>query len=94
MINITQTALDMIKKMQNDIEEETFLRFGIQSECCNEISYALSLSKKKNAEDHIIDLGDIIVLVHPSDVRFIKGTVIDYSADGMIIKNPNPLVSI
>jgi iron-sulfur cluster assembly accessory protein len=98
MITITEKAQEKIKEMQKDIGEETFLRFRVKSECCNELNYALSLTIHKTEHDLIIEFNDFIVLIHPSDVPLLKNTEIDYKDDGVdngfIINNPNPLVSL
>ncbi|PZE21226.1 HesB/IscA family protein [Paenibacillus xerothermodurans] len=94
MITITEQAQQKIKEMQTDMPQAPFLRVGVTSACCNELRYALSLSSDKAESDVTVEFGDVIVLVNPADVRFVKNIEIDYQDDGFIIHNPNPLVSV
>jgi iron-sulfur cluster assembly accessory protein len=97
MITITEKARGKIKEMQKDIGEETYLRFGVKSECCNELKYLLNLSMNKTINDEMINYDDFVVLINPADVRYIENTEIDYNDEpfesGFVIRNPHPLVS-
>lgn len=93
MIKITDRAKEKIKEIENNGEEYRFLRFGVKSECCNEMHYSLSLAKDKSAQEEMIIVNDIHVLFHSADMRFINQTEIDYQENGFWINNPNPLVS-
>jgi iron-sulfur cluster assembly accessory protein len=94
MIAITEKAREKIIDMQKEMVQETYVRFGVKSECCNELQYALSLAAHKSEQDLSVDFEDFTVLIHPSDVRLVKNTEIDFVDNGFTINNPNPLVSI
>lgn len=93
LISITKKAQEIIKDMQENMEEETYLRFGVTSSCCNQMNYSLSLAHYKKEQEEELILHGIKILVHPSDARFTDQTEIDFLDDGFIINNPNPLVS-
>lgn len=48
MIKITDRAKEKIREIQENDEENRFLRFGVRSECCNEMHYSLSLTREKS----------------------------------------------
>ncbi|WMX54649.1 iron-sulfur cluster assembly accessory protein [Peribacillus sp. R9-11] len=93
MITITVKAQEIIKGMQQSMEEETFLRFGVSRACCNQMNYSLSLTRFKTEQEEELVLHGIKILIDPSDARFTDQTEIDYEGDGFLINNPNPLVS-
>lgn len=93
MIKITDRAKEKIREIQENDEENRFLRFGVRSECCNEMHYSLSLTREKSDQEEILLINDIHVLIHTVDTRYINQTEIDYQVNGFWINNPNPLVS-
>lgn len=93
MIKITDRAKEKIREIQENDEENRFLRFGVRSECCNEMHYSLSLTREKSDQEEILLINDIRVLIHTVDTRYINQTEIDYQENGFWINNPNPLVS-
>lgn len=93
MIKITDRAKEKIRELQENDEENRFLRFGVRSECCNEMHYSLSLTREKSDQEEILLINEIQVLIHTVDTRYINQTEIDYQENGFWINNPNPLVS-
>ncbi|MEK3799020.1 iron-sulfur cluster assembly accessory protein [Peribacillus sp. FSL H8-0477] len=93
MIKITDRAKEKIREIQENDEENRFLRFGVRSECCNEMHYSLSLTREKSDQEEILLINEIQVLIHTVDTRYINQTEIDYQENGFWINNPNPLVS-
>ncbi len=93
MIKMTEKARQAIKDMQHSLGGETYLRFGINRPCCNQMNYTLSLAISKKEHEEILVLHDIKMLLDPSDSHFTDHTEIDYEGDGFLIRNPNPLVS-
>lgn len=93
MIKITDRAKKKIREIQENDEESRFLRFGVRSECCNEMHYSLTLARDKSDQEELLIINDIHVLIHTADTRYINQTEIDYQENGFWINNPNPLVS-
>ncbi|OMP65749.1 HesB/IscA family protein [Domibacillus epiphyticus] len=97
MFTITDKAQEKIREMITKAGGESFLRYGIKSECCSELKYELSISANKNDQDIAIDFDGFSVLINPADTHLIKNTDIDFKDDqfeyGFIIHNQNPLVS-
>ncbi len=93
LIRMTEKARQAIKDMQHSLGAETYLRFGINRPCCNQMNYTLSLAISKKDYEEILVLHDIKMLLDPLDSPFTDQTEIDYEGDGFLIKNPNPLVS-
>ncbi|RRN74379.1 hypothetical protein EI200_03525 [Peribacillus simplex] len=93
LIKLTEKARQAIKDRQHSFGEETYLRFGINRTCCNQMNYSLSLASSKKEQEEILVLHDIKILIDPSDSHLTDQTEIDYEGDGFLIRNPNPLVS-
>ncbi|MGE7118667.1 HesB/IscA family protein [Peribacillus sp. NPDC046944] len=93
MITITKKAQEVIKEMQRNMEEETYLRFGVTSSCCNQMNYYLNLVRHKTELEEVLVIDWIKLLMNPSDARFTDQTEIDFQDNGFLINNPNPLVS-
>ena len=93
MITITKKAQEVIKEMQRNMEEETYLRYGVTSSCCNQMNYSLNLAlyKTELEKEYVVD--GIKVLMNPSDARYTDHTEIDFHDNGFVINHPNPLVS-
>ncbi|WP_419882681.1 HesB/IscA family protein [Peribacillus sp. B-H-3] len=95
MIVISSIAQDKIREMKEEMDEDIILKYGVKSACCNELNYALSLSKK-NKDDRIFEFPGFKVAVHPADIRYITDTKIEYSEEGdggFYISSRHPLVS-
>ena len=93
MFTITDRAKEKIKEIQETGDDGIFLRFGVRSECCNEMHYSLSLVRDKSDQEEMLIINDIQVLIHSADTRFLNQTEVDYQENGFWINNPNPLVS-
>lgn len=93
LIKMTEKAQRALKDMQHSLGGETYVRFGINRPCCNQMNYTLSLAISKKDHEEILILHDIKMLIDPSDSHFTDQTEIDYEGDGYLIRNPHPLVS-
>ena len=93
MITITERASKVIKEMQENMEEEMYLRFSIKRPCCSQMHYSLGLAAMKSDREKAIDINGITLLIDPADSHYTDEAEIDYLDGGFIINNPNPLVS-
>lgn len=93
LITITKKAQEVIRDMQSNMEEETYLRYGVTSSCCNQMNYSLNLALYQTELEKVYVVDGIKILMNPSDARYTDHTEIDFQDDGFLINNPNPLVS-
>lgn len=93
MFEITEEARKVMQEMLAPSAGETFIRYSIKSECCNQMNYALSIARQRKEGDQPIRKNGVDFLVHPADMPYLEKTVIDYQNGGFWIGNRNPLVA-
>lgn len=93
-IFITDAALSAIK---NAISEEgepgDSLRVSVVGGGCSGYQYNLDFEKEPRIDDHVLEFGDVKVLIDPISAGYLKGTVIDFvsglNGTGFKFNNPN-----
>ncbi|MEW9675988.1 iron-sulfur cluster assembly accessory protein [Lentibacillus sp. L22] len=98
VITLTDNAVDQVKEMMKDEEENVRLRFGIKGGGCSGLSYSLGFDYEVNEElDMVDDINGIPVVIFKQDIPIIEGTTIDFKQNmmggGFSIDNPNAIVS-
>jgi len=91
-ITVTDTALGKLK--ESGLDENNFLRLGVQQGGCAGMSYAAFLDDNISANDQVIYDEQAVRIVSDREfVHLIDGLNIDFSDDliqpGFILKNPN-----
>jgi len=96
MIKITDNARSkLIGLMTEDgkAPSESFVRVGVTSGGCSGLSYKLDFDSEKKENDHLIEDGEISILVDKKSVLYLAGTTLNYSGGlngtGFVFENPN-----
>lgn len=94
-ITLTDAAADRVKELMARSGEEGVigLRVGVKNTGCSGLSYVVEYAReRKKFEDAVEDKG-VTVLIDPTAVMFILGSVMDYKEDklfsGFVFENPN-----
>ncbi|WP_307474722.1 HesB/IscA family protein [Cytobacillus purgationiresistens] len=93
MFILTANAIHAIRSFDKGINDASILRYRVTSECCNQLQYDLSITTEVHKKEEHITFDGVTVVYHPSDLRYLKGTEIDFVDDGFAIHSPHPLVS-
>ncbi|WP_199880684.1 HesB/IscA family protein [Bacillus massiliglaciei] len=93
MFKISDEAKQEILTMQQEMGSETYLKYKLSSECCNELRYDLKLVSVKGDQEEVADFDGVKIIYHPADLRYLNETEIHFRDGGFTINNPNPLVS-
>lgn len=96
MISLTEAAKSQIQAaLQQHAPEKTALRVEARTSGAPEFSYAMRLvgSEEKTAEDVVVEIDGIEVVLDPASARNLEGATIDYE-DGIVrsgfkFDNPN-----
>jgi len=96
MIKITdnaRTKLVSLMKEDGKTLSESFVRVGVTSGGCSGLSYKLDFDTEQKENDHLIEDGDIRILVDKKSVLYLAGTTLNYSGGlngtGFVFENPN-----
>lgn len=96
MIKITDNARNkLVSLMKEDGKtlSESFVRVGVTSGGCSGLSYKLDFDSEQKENDHLIEDGDIRILVDKKSVLYLAGTTLNYSGGlngtGFVFENPN-----
>ena len=96
MIKITEEARNkLISLMKEDGKQpsESFVRVGVTSGGCSGLSYKLDFDSEQKENDHLIEDGEIRILVDKKSVLYLAGTTLNYSGGlngtGFVFENPN-----
>lgn len=91
MINLTQTAIDQIKSLN----EGNVIRVSVLGGGCSGLNYKLDFDKSEAlpAEHKTFQHGDILLVTDPKSYLYLQGTTIDYegglNGKGFTFGNPN-----
>ncbi|HMU97764.1 MAG TPA: iron-sulfur cluster assembly accessory protein [Chitinophagales bacterium] len=94
-INITNSALEEIKNLYQQIENKTEigLRIGVEGGGCAGFSYIMNFEKQKEGDNKYILEGLIPIYIHPTQEIYLSGTIIDFKTGldnrGFVYNNPN-----
>ncbi|AOM82036.1 HesB/IscA family protein [Salisediminibacterium beveridgei] len=97
MLIITETAAKQVKQMMTDEADAKYLRVGVQGGGCSGLSYGMGFDTEKDADDTLLEVEGIDVIVDKESEAMLKGTTIDYKENmmggGFTIDNPNAVAS-
>jgi iron-sulfur cluster assembly protein len=94
-ILVTRRALDKISsiKNENNVPEEYSLRLGTQSGGCSGMNYILGFDSEVNANDKLIELSSLNMIIDNKSLFYLMGVTLDYVDDvhgsGFVFNNPN-----
>lgn len=77
-------------------EGDVGLRVGVRGGGCSGFQYALALDERRD-DDHVFQHGEISILVDPASLRYVDGSVVDFTesmmGSGFEVNNPNVTAS-
>ncbi|ASV69431.1 hypothetical protein CKF48_20195 [Cytobacillus kochii] len=73
-------------------QDNVMIRFRITTPCCNQRKYDLTLTDTITTQDAIYTHDSVQVIYHPTDLPYLRDTMIDYNDGGFFIRHPHPLV--
>jgi len=92
LINITNTALNEVKRLLEAQAPECGLRLGIKGGGCSGLSYALEFTEHKEG-DTVLDWEGITVYLDRKSTVYLSGITLDYKdgldGKGFIFQNPH-----
>ena len=94
LLNLTEMAVEKVKHFIKDMPgaEGKGLRIAVRAGGCSGYSYDFVFDDAK-ANDLEIPAKDIVVLIDPASMKFLKGSTVDYVDDlqgaGFVVNNPN-----
>ena len=92
-ITLTEPAADRVRDY---LEKRGFgagLRVGVKKTGCNGYAYVINYADEIAADDVVFEQGGVKVVVDPTSLALIDGTVVDFVKDGLNeafrFRNPN-----
>lgn len=102
MVTLSNIAAEKVKgflTQQSDEQEaggDVGLRVGVRGGGCSGFQYALALDERRD-DDHVFRHEDIPILVDPASLRYVDGSVVDFTesmmGSGFEVNNPNVVAS-
>jgi iron-sulfur cluster assembly accessory protein len=93
-VQLTDKAVEMIRaaRERESLGPQHALRVGVVGGGCSGFSYTMSFDDQPKADDTVIEVGDVKVLVDAASREFLEGTVLDYvtglHGSGFKFENP------
>lgn len=93
-MQITVTDKAVAQMLGNGLNQENFLRLGVQSGGCAGMAYAAYIDDKLTSADEVVfEQDELRIVAEAQFVPLLDGLIIDFSDDliqpGFILKNPN-----
>jgi iron-sulfur cluster assembly accessory protein len=93
-IHLTQTAVDEIRRMQQQRQQpDSLFRLGVAVGGCAGMYYTLALSESAQPGDRRYDIQEISILIDEQSYPYLEGLQLDYGEDlmggGFRFDNPN-----
>ncbi|MCA8878565.1 MAG: iron-sulfur cluster assembly accessory protein [Rhodobacteraceae bacterium] len=94
MLEVTESARKAIKSAIDGAEQPVAgLRIMVQGGGCAGLQYGMALELSRQADDTVIEAGEVTVLIDPESQSYLSGTVIDFvtglEGSGFVFNNPN-----
>ena len=94
MINISDSARDrLFQLLENDKENNSYVRVGVESGGCSGLSYKLDFDNTKYDDDELIENNNIKLLINKKSFLYLVGTTLEFSdglnGKGFVFNNPN-----
>ena len=92
MITVTPSAVSKIRQMLES-EGQPALRLGVVGGGCSGLSYKFKYDRQARANDNVIDVEGVRLLVDPKSMKYLDGMVLDYEEtileQAFRFRNPN-----
>lgn len=93
MITLTPAAIAKLQSILSERDRDTKLRIAVVGSGHAGFQYKMTLDKEASAEDKIIDLDGLKIIVDAKSSVYLNGTTVDYTeakdAAGFTFDNPN-----
>ena len=97
LVRLTEAAATKVRALVAREKQGDYLRVAITGGGCNGLSYKLKFTPEPKRGDILVRSAGTSVLVDPRTALYLKGTVLDYSAQliagGFKFTNPNAKAS-
>jgi len=97
MITLTPEAINKVKAILAERNEEAGLRIAIIGGGCSGFQYQMTLDKEPQADDEIVDMEGLKVYIDSKSGLYLDGTTVDYvdssNGSGFKFENPNSQAS-
>jgi iron-sulfur cluster assembly accessory protein len=97
MIILTPGAIEKVKSILAERNEEMGLRIAVVGGGCSGFQYQMTLDKESRSDDKILDLEGLKVYVDTRSLLYLDGTKVDYvdgpNGSGFKFDNPNAKAS-
>ena len=93
MITLTEAAIKKVSSILVNEGPEAKLRMYVSGKGCAGLTYGVGITAEVEEDDLTIDQGDVVVVIDPDSLPYLRGSVVDF-IDGLTgskfdIKNPN-----
>jgi len=93
-ITITERASEKIREMiAEENDPGAFLRLGVRPGGCTGFTYSMGLDTEESADDVVLNVNGLKVVVDKTSLRYLHGLEIDYKetamGGGFSLNNPN-----
>jgi iron-sulfur cluster assembly accessory protein len=93
MLNLTESAQTAVSRFITGAEEPVAgLRIEVKGGGCSGMQYSMALEKAAQADDTVVECGDIKIFVDPESLPLLDGVTVDFidSMEGSGFKFVNP----
>lgn len=92
-ISITPAASQRMRQFLAQTPSARGVRFGVKRTGCSGFAYVVDLADELVADDHVLDIDGVQVVVDSKSLALVDGTVIDFQRQGLnasfVFHNPN-----
>lgn len=93
MLALTDSAVDAVRQVLVEAEEDLGLRIAVQAGGCSGFRYQLELVPAAEDGDEILEVSGLKIFIDSESVTLLDGAEVDYVDDvggsGFIFNNPN-----
>jgi iron-sulfur cluster assembly protein len=92
-ITITAAANQRMRQFLDRAPAAAGIRFGVKRTGCSGFGYVVDLADSVGADDHLVEVDGVPVVVDSKSLPLVDGTVIDFQRQGLnagfVFHNPN-----
>ncbi len=92
-ISITPPASQRMRQFLAQTPAAPGVRFGVKRTGCSGFAYVVDLAEAIGADDQVMDIDGVAVVVDQKSLPLVDGTVIDFQRQGLnasfVFHNPN-----
>ena len=92
-ITITPAASERMRQFLERTPAAAGVRFGVKRTGCSGFAYVVDLAEAIGADDRLIEVEGLSLIVNDKSLALVEGTVIDFQRQGLnasfVFHNPN-----